>query len=225
MAFVDYSVNGSEFQRYTTPFSIEGQGTTVVRARATDRAGNVETPVASATIMIDSAPPVVNVTSPAATNYLHSDALRVSFVAVDSVSGLADTLATLDGAVVTNGQTIELLTVALGPHTLSVSGSDRAGNTSTQAVEFRVTATVDSLIAAVETFAAQGLITRPMSHSLLTKLADAKQALERDNVSAARNKLRDFRDQVFAQAGKSIAASAAQVLLADADYVLAQFGR
>jgi hypothetical protein len=166
---------------------------------------------------------VVNVSSPMATEYLHSDALRVSFVVMDSVSGLADTapLATLDGAVVTNSQAIDLLTVALGPHTLSVSASDRAGNTSTRVVEFRVMATVDSLIAAVSTFAARDQITGPMAHHLRMKLADAKQALELGHVSAARNTLRDFRDQVFAQAEKSIAASAARVLLADADYVLA----
>ena len=85
-----------------------------------------------------------------------------------------------------------------------------------------MTATVDSLIAAVNTLAAQGQITGQMAHSLRMKLADAKQALEHGNVSAARSKLRDFRDQVFAQGGKSIAASAAQVLLADADYVLAR---
>ena len=34
----------------------------------------------------------------------------------------------------------------LGSHTLSVSASDRAGNPVSQTVDFRVTATIDSLI-------------------------------------------------------------------------------
>jgi hypothetical protein len=39
-------------------------------------------------------------------------------------------------------------------------------------------------------------------------------------VTAARGKLSDFKNQVAAKTGQGIAPSAAQVLLADADYVL-----
>ena len=44
VSYVEYSLNNGSFQRYSAPFSIEAQGTTVVRARATDEAGNTENP-------------------------------------------------------------------------------------------------------------------------------------------------------------------------------------
>ena len=56
--------------------------------------------------------------------------------------------------------------------------------------------------------------------SLLVKLQDARQALSRGSVTATRGKLSDFKSQVAAKSGQGIVPSAAQVLLADADYVL-----
>ena len=147
--------------------------------------------------------------------------LRISFSVSDATSGVAgNPTATLDGAPVTNGQTIQLLTVPLGSHRLSVSAIDLAGNPAAQSVTFQVKATVDSLVAAVKTFAAQGLISSQTAHSLLSKLADAKQALDRGNLTAARNNLGQFRSQVSAQTGKAIDPVAAAILLADTDDVL-----
>ena len=127
---------------------------------------------------------------------------------------------TIEGAAITNGQTVPLLTLALGFHTLFVSTSDLAGNTSLTTVTFRIVATIDTLIGAVNTFIAAGQIDASGGRSLLSKLEDAKQLLSRGNLAAARNKLADFKTQVSAQSGRSISPSAAQLLIADADYVL-----
>ena len=56
--------------------------------------------------------------------------------------------------------------------------------------------------------------------SLLSKLEDAKHALARGNLTGARGKLTDFKNQVSAQSGQAIAPAAAQLLVADADYVI-----
>jgi hypothetical protein len=170
----------------------------------------------------DTTAPSIEITSPAAADYLHTDTFQVSFSASDSESGLASgsPAATLDGVAVANGQSIQALTLALGPHALVVSASDKAGNLATRTVEFRVTATIDSLIAAVNFFTAQGKVDAQVSRGLLAKLSDAKQALKRGNLVAARSKLRDFRDEVRAQSGRAIAVDAAQSLLDDADSVL-----
>jgi hypothetical protein len=222
IAFTEYSVNGGAFQRYAGTFSVGAEGTTVVRARSTDNAGNVENPVAAVSIAIDTAAPAIGVNSPAATEYLHSDTLQLVFAATDSRSGVASgsPTATLDGVAVSNGQTIQLLILSLGTHTLAVSATDQAGNGATANVQFGVKATIDSLIAAVNTFKGSGQIDAQIAGSLLMKLSDAKKVLDRGNVWAAGSKLRDFRDQVSAQAGRGIAVAAAQVLLADVDYVL-----
>jgi cytochrome c len=130
----------------------------------------------------------------------------------------------LDGASPSNGQSVDLLGLPLGAHVLSVSAADRAGNASSRTVEFRVVATIDTLITAVNAFANRGQIDAQASRSLLSTLADAKASLDRGSVSSATGKLRDFRDHVAAQSGRSIAPAAAAVLLTDCDYVLGVIG-
>ena len=96
-----------------------------------------------------------------------------------------------------------------------------AGNSRSQTVTFRVIATLDSLIAAVNLFAAQKTIDdSAFAKSLLGKLNDAKQAVQRGNKAVAVNKLQDFIAQVRAQSGGHITPDAAQILVADAQYVI-----
>jgi len=221
VAFIEGSVNGSAWQRYTGPFSVSAQGTIVVRARAADRAGNVENPSASSTFMIDSVAPALVVTSPLSANYPHSDTLQLAFAGTDSASGLANPpAAVIDGVAVTNRQTIPLLTLSLGTHIVTVSASDRAGNTSSTGIGFTVVATIDSLIGAVNTFVSQRQMDGSLGHSLLSKLEDAKQALSRGSLTAVRGKLEDFKSQVSAKSGQGVSPSLAQLLIADADYVI-----
>jgi photosystem II stability/assembly factor-like uncharacterized protein len=220
VAFVEYSLNDGGWQRYTGTLLVSTQGTTVVRARATDRAGNVESPGVSSTFMIDWVDPAITLSGPAAIEYLHTAALQASFTATDSLSGLAAVRATLDGIEVASGQTIQLLTLSLGAHTFAVSASDRAGNTSATSVVFTIVATIETLTGAVDTFISGGQITVSIGRSLLSKLEDAQQALARGNLTAARSKLTDFKKQISAQSGQAIAPAAAQLLVTDADYVI-----
>jgi hypothetical protein len=223
VAFVEDSLGNSALRRYTAPFSIAAQGTTTIHARATDFAGNVENPGPTIAVAIDTNPPVIAINSPVARAYLHSDVLQLSFAATDSTSGVAtgSPTGTLDGSVVTNGQTVQLLALPLGSHMLSVSAVDQAGNAAAQTVSFQVTATIDSLIAAVNTFASQGAIDPQVAHSLQPKLADAQQAMAKGNLNAVRGDLSDFVNQVSAKSGSGIAVDAAALLVADAQYVLA----
>ena len=101
-----------------------------------------------------------------------------------------------------------------------MTASDRAGNASGTGAGFTVIATIDSLIGAVDSFVAAGQIDASAGRSLRSKLEDAKQLLSRGNLAAARSKLTDFKTQVSAQSGRSISPSAAQLLIADAVYVL-----
>ena len=75
---------------------------------------------------------------------------------------------------------------------------------------------MDELIAAVNAYAAQGVIAPAVQNSLLAKLTDAQAALDRGNVTVVRNKLTDFIDVC----SKRVPADAANVLIADAQYVL-----
>ena len=163
------------------------------------------------------------IASPQARAYLHSDVLTMSFSATDAGSGLAAGMPTaaLDGAAVTNNQNISVLTLALGAHSFVLSATDVAGNSRSQNVAFTVIATVDSLIASVNVFAGQNKIDDSNTvKSLLSKLNDAKQAVQRGNKMAAINKLQEFIDLVRAQNGRHITPDAAQILVADAQYVI-----
>jgi hypothetical protein len=220
VATIEYSLNGGAFQRYEGPMTIAAQGTTTVVARATDGAGNQEAQGPVATVRIDSAGPVVAVVSPQARDYLHTETIGVSASATDAASGVAGIVsATLDGAPV-SASTINLLNLALGDHVFVARATDAAGNSSETSVPFRVTATLDSLMDAVRSYASAGAIDSGTYRSLMAKLTDAKDAYSRGNLVAARGKLRDFINQCTAASGNGITPAAANLLIADAQWVL-----
>jgi len=218
VAFVDYKMNELAFERYGSPFTVAAEGATTITARATDNVGNVEKVPPSVLVKIDTGAPVLNVDSPVELDYLHNETLILSFSARDEVSGLAtgSPSATLDGTSASNGQTIQLLTLSLGAHTLVASASDVAGNASLRSVTFHVVATIQSLIAAVSAYGAHGTIDPATENSLLAKLNDAQAALNRGNVTVVRNKLSDF----IGVCSKRVPADVANILVADAQYVL-----
>ena len=76
-------------------------------------------------------------------------------------------------------------------------------------------------MASVNVFAGQNKIDdSKIVTSLITKLKDAKQAAQRGSQGAAINKLQEFIDLVRAQSGRHITVDAAQLLAADAEYVI-----
>jgi hypothetical protein len=126
--------------------------------------------------------------------------------------------ALLDGVAVLNGQDIDLYTLALGPHTFTVNALDKAGNASSQSVEFNVTATIESLMAAVERFYQDGSIrNKGVYYSLMQQLKTASKSEKPEKTSAILNA---FVQYVKAQKGRHIQAQAANLLIADAQWVI-----
>lgn len=180
----------------------------------------------------DTTAPVITINAPVAQAYLHPDFLTLDFSAVDGAdgtipssaapSGVKSITATLDGTPVTNSQKIDLYTLALGNHTLTVTAADYYGNSATKSVTFSVTATVQSLKASVNRFYSEGKITKSgIRDSLLDKLNTAQTYLNKGNIKAAQNTLQAFINAVMAQKGKAITPSAADLLITDAKWVIA----
>jgi hypothetical protein len=168
-------------------------------------------------------PPVITITSPTSTPpYLHSGSLTLDFSAVDvGPAGLATVTATLDGAPVVSGQTIDLLTLSLGSHLLKVDAVDKADNASVAQVPFSVVATTGSLKALVDRYYAEGKINKSSVHdSLIAQLSAAEASIAAGKNKTAVNQLGAFINLVKAQTGKSIDAGAAAILIADAQYVI-----
>jgi hypothetical protein len=173
--------------------------------------------------VIDTHAPEITITSPMDDGtYYHPDFLTLDFAAVDvGVAGLKEVTADLDGVPVTDGQVIDLYTLALGDHTLTVNAEDKAGNTSSNSATFHVTATASSLMKSVQRFYDEGKIDNEgIYNALMQKLLAVDAADRRGRQNAAANVLEAFINSVMAQSGKHIDPAAAELLIEDAQWIL-----
>ena len=111
---------------------------------------------------------------------------------------------------------------AVGYESQSKSVTVTAGETS--AVDFALSPTpftIDSLIVEVEEFYELGYIDEEdIKVSLIDKLVAAKAKIDAGQIHVAKNILRAFINHVRAQSGKHITVEAADILMADAEYLL-----
>jgi 2',3'-cyclic-nucleotide 2'-phosphodiesterase / 3'-nucleotidase / 5'-nucleotidase len=171
----------------------------------------------------DTTAPGITINVPAAKPYLHPELLPLDFFAIDAVSGVRAVWAELDGVTVTNGQVIDLHTLALGPHELTVYATDKAYNQSDLTVTFFVDATPESLVMSMQRFIAEGKLADNGVHkSLFQKLSGVQDALKKGQTTAALNKLEAFVNEVQALSGNKLTAEAANLLITDAQWVIAQ---
>lgn len=172
----------------------------------------------------DLEPPVITINSPMEMTYPHPDFLTLDFSAEDvGDAGLKKVWADLDGTPVENGQVIDLYTLALGSHTLTVYAMDKAYNQASQSVTFSVTATLPSLFTGINRLYDEGKIdSAGVRTSLTQKLMAVQSSLDRGNTKAALQALLAFINEVQAQSGKHIQPEAASWLLADANWIINQ---
>jgi hypothetical protein len=145
VAGIQYRVNTGPLQTYTAPFAIALEGATELTVQASDVAGNVETPAGPTPVRIDTKAPAVAITSPQAREYLYDRKLNVSAAASDSMSGIAAVTLDIDGVALA-GSLIDMSALALGPHVLTATAFDRAGNSTHGSITFRVVAELDTVI-------------------------------------------------------------------------------
>jgi 5'-nucleotidase / UDP-sugar diphosphatase len=171
--------------------------------------------------------PTITITSPEAINYLHWVQLPINFSAVDvGPAGLKDVWADLDGVAVTSGQLIDLFDLSLGDHTLTVYAMDKAYNKSSQSVTFTVIATVASMQSSLNRLYKEGQIDNAgIYKGLSQKLNAAQMLLNKGQKAAAINILEAFIKEVTAQSGNHIDEDAADMLIADAQWVIAHLPR
>lgn len=132
-----YHAGSGPATKYTTPFVLANEGPTAIGYQSKDNAGNTEAGQ-SATVKVETQPPVISVTSPAERDYLQSETLAIGFTATDTTSGLGTVTATIDGTTVSDGQAVDLTGLPLGTHIFTVTAADSAGNTKTVSRTFTI---------------------------------------------------------------------------------------
>jgi hypothetical protein len=202
-----------------TTLTNEGAGQSVT-GTVIDNAGN-STSLTMGNINIDKTAPILTLVSPQATAYTRSSSLTVAWTAMDNLSGIQTTSAALDNQPVANGQEIDLYTLSLGPHTVTLQAKDKADNISNLSVTFNVTADVNSLLDTTNHVYDLGWIEKKGVYTSLTSSLKAAQAsMARNQLNAARNQLMAFLNKLEAQKGKAINQQAYDLLKADVMYVI-----
>lgn len=194
-----------------------------------DTTTGVVEPANAANLTLDNTPPTIVINQPAATQYSHSSTLTLDYSVSDgSGSGVASFVPTLDGASTVDGhglqpgQAINLLTeVSLGAHIFSVVAIDRLGNRSSSSVTFTVVATPTSIEGDVNAFVASGDITLADGQPLLAKLEAAAKARAAGDCATADSIYQALINLLQAQADKHVSTVAAQTIIADAKYLIA----
>ena len=216
-------LGSSQVLNITTP------GVTTISFFATDNQNNVEA-VKTVVVRIDEIAPTITITQPAATTYTHSSTLTLNYSVIDTGGSGVDTFtATMDGSPtlaghgLASGQAISLLTeLPLGSHTFAVAATDKAANSSSAALTFEIIVTADSIKQDVTQLLGAGMIKNAgIANSLTAKLNAAAAARAKGNCATAANIYNAFINEVQAQTGKGIDPTAAAILIADAQYLIA----
>jgi len=193
-------------------------GEHVLKVTAEDVAGNTSERSVTVTV-VDRIAPEITVASPTGTTYAHSDVVPLDVDVSDARSDVARTAVLLDGEPF-DAEQIDMLGLSLGEHTVTVTAEDSAGNTGSVEVTFSVEATLASLRAVVERYAAEGSIAEPgVKRSLLQTLDAAQAAVDRGQADVAVRVLGSFESQVRALTEKQISASSAETLATDSAFV------
>jgi hypothetical protein len=177
----------------------------------------------------DTTAPVIAISQPASTTYVHSATLTLNYTVTDVCTGVKSFTPTMDGFTtlashgLQSAQMINLLTeLILGPHTFSISAVDNAGNADASSVTFTIIVTPDSIKNDVTQFLAAGKIkNNGLANSLLAKLDAAAKARAGGNCATAANIYQAFINELSAQSGKGVDAAAAAIMIADAQYLIA----
>ena len=166
-----------------------------VAGSCTDKAGNVASTVAA--LKYDATAPTVTYAGNAG-SYTVDEDIAITCVATDNLSGIASTTC--------QDITVPAWSLPLGTNTFSATATDRAGNTTTSTIKFKVEVTHRGVGNLSERFSAEQQIVKG-----LRKQLDA--AAEEDKAKTANNRLKAYSNKVRAEKGKAFTPSEADTLV------------
>jgi len=229
--FFAVSAAAGAYSMYVSPFALAGSdGAYNVNFYSADGLNNQEGEQ-TRVIVLDTTPPVISITAPTgAAQYTHSATLTLDYTVSDQpgsgvgqVTPKMDGFTTIAGYGLSSGQVINLLTeLAVGTHTFTIDAADKLGNASSSSAAFEIIVTADSIKEDVTQFLSMGRIKNAgQANSLTAKLNAAANARASGNCKTAANNYSAFINELQAQRGNGIDAAAADVMIADAQYLIA----
>jgi regulation of enolase protein 1 (concanavalin A-like superfamily) len=223
VAALEYALDGGEWQPYTEPVNVTGDGEHELRYRATDAAGNVET-VKSALLTIDATKPTLLVGG-LADGQLYGDSqdVRITFQAVDSTSGVRSVIGALDGRAYQSNTLQAMYELDLGLHELVVTATDRAGNQTTMDVRFFVTTSFRDMQNLHDRFKATGRLSAAAHRQLSNRLTAIRQAEVDGNDARAIRLLAGYKT-LAGDDGRIPEAEVRATLIRDADAMIVRLG-
>lgn len=138
-----YSIDGGMMQTGTS-ILISEEGDHTIEYYSIDNAGNEEIPETTHA-KLDKTSPAISIISPEPKDYIQTEIVFLNIASTDVPSGIASTTVTIDGTTIVDDK-IDLRTLTLGPHTLTIEAVDIAGNKATRSITFNikpVPATID----------------------------------------------------------------------------------
>jgi PKD repeat protein/glucose/arabinose dehydrogenase len=223
VAAVEYALDGGDWQPYTQPVDVTGDGQHELRYRATDVAGNVET-VKSALLTIDATEPTLLVGG-IADGQLYGDSqdVRITFQAVDPTSGIRSVVGTLDGQAYQPNTLQAMYELNLGLHELVVTATDKAGNQTTSNVRFFVTTSFRDMQNLHDRFKATGRLSAQAHRQLSNRLTAIREAEAAGNDARAIRLLAGYKT-LAGDAGLIPEAEVRTTLIRDADAMIVRLG-
>ncbi|SCE95355.1 Glucose/arabinose dehydrogenase, beta-propeller fold [Micromonospora matsumotoense] len=220
---LEWSLDGGAWTAYTTPVEVTGDGTHELLYRATDAAGNVES-LKSAVVKIDGTKPTLLV-SGIADGQLYGDSqdVRISWQAVDPTSGIKTTSGVLDGRAYASGTLQALYELPLGLHELTVTATDKAGNSTTSTVRFFVTTSFRDMQNLLDRFKATGRLSTKAHRQLSNKLDAVRESEAAGNDKRAVQQLTAFK-ALANDAALVTDTDVRDVLVRDADAMIVRLG-
>jgi hypothetical protein len=199
-------------------------GPHVLTLAVADQRGSFGVDTANVTVA-DTRGPDLAVSEPQPIAYPHTAMVTLAYAVADACTGVSQQVARLDGSTtiaghgLASGQVVDLLTeLSLGAHTFRLEATDPLANASATEVPFTVVATPESLIEAVERFAATGAVSGGIANALEAHARAATQGA--DSCKRAANVYRNFIKFVANHAPKRIDPTAAAILIGDAEYLI-----
>ncbi|MFB9315816.1 ThuA domain-containing protein [Nocardioides plantarum] len=208
----EYRIGYGAWTAYTKPVKLTKDGTTRVQARVRDARGTVSQ-VVTKTIKIDATAPKLSVSGIANGATMSVAAVKTARVTTtDTLSGIGTRSIRIDGKTVANPVRIDALSLRTGTHKLVVVVTDKAGNSSTRTITFKVVATYSGARALVDRLDKENKVGAAAADKMVVELKAAERADKRGDAREATQALTRF--QRLAQAVAHTTARGALVDLA-----------